>query len=176
MPRQRPLAQLRLLLRTASPTSPGSASLLLAPRCLLPALLPPASARSPAHCAHPTPPAQPSTSGRECGSAGKTPDAALLPSPASLPLHAATPPFHTDHRNPALSISPHGSCAEPWPSSHTGRLLPTLLPEHSSCTTATGRPPARVPALTSLLPLLPPPASCAPLPLVARRDSHSPGQ
>src|SRR6266700_3750599 len=129
MPRQRPLAQLRLLLRTTSLTSPGSASLLLAPRCLPPALLPPASARLPAHCAHPTPPAQPSTSGRECGSAGKTPDgspvAALLLSPASLPPHAATPPFHTDYRNPARSISPHGSCAEPWPSSHTGRLLPT---------------------------------------------------
>src|SRR6266567_2285744 len=160
MPRQRPLAQLRLLLRTTSLTSPGSASLLLAPRCL--------------------PPAQPSTSGRECGSAGKTPDgspvAALLLSPASLPPHAATPPFHTDYRNPARSISPHGSCADPWPSSHTGRLLPTLLPEHSSCTTATGRPPARAPALTSLLPLLPPPASCAPLPTVARRDRHSPGQ
>src|SRR6266568_3678872 len=50
MPRQRPLAQLRLLLRTTSLTSPGSASLLLAPRCLPPALLPPASARLPAHC------------------------------------------------------------------------------------------------------------------------------
>src|SRR6266568_3898094 len=122
MPRQRPLAQLRLLLRTTSLTSPGSASLLLAPRCLPPALLPPASARLPAHCAHPTPPAQPSTSGRECGSAGKTPDgspvAALLLSPASLPPHAATPPFHTDYRNPARSISPHGSCAEPAPCDH----------------------------------------------------------
>src|SRR2546421_2297133 len=147
------LAQARPRHHTTLPTLPGSATVLLATQCLLPALLPRVSGRWPARCAHPMLQAPPTTAGRECGSEGKAPDVlrvvAWLLVPGFHLLHAARPLFHTDRRNPA-AWPPQSSRGGPWPLRHTCKPVPTLLSGHSSCTTATGRARAIVPCLTSL--------------------------
>src|SRR6266566_3669079 len=106
--------QPRHLPHTTFPTPPGSATVLLATRGLLPAGRPRASGRWPALAAHPTPPAPPTSAGREGGSADKAPDVppagGLLLAPGAHPPYAARPPFHTEGRNPTGSRPHHGAC------------------------------------------------------------------
>src|SRR5258708_369095 len=123
-------------------TPPGSATVLPATPCLLPALLPRVNGQWPARCVHPTRPAPPTTAGRECGSEGKAPDVlrvvAWLLAPGFHPPHAGRPLFHTDERNPAGSWPDPSSRVRPGPARHTCGPVPTARPRRSSCTAATG--------------------------------------
>src|SRR5258708_4838928 len=159
---------------------PGSATVLLATRYLLPPGRPRANGRWPVLSAHSMLPAPPTTAGRECGSEGKVPDVppvdAPLLSPGSHVPHAVRPPFHNEGRNPARSMPHQGSRVGGRPSRHTSRLVPTAQPQHSACTAAKGRSREMVRGLTSLPRLLPLLAYCLPLPTVARLDTYSPAQ
>src|SRR6266849_9084229 len=125
---------------TMSPTPPGSATVLPATPCLLPALLPRVTGRWLARCVPPTLQASPTIAGREGGSAERVPDVlrvgALLLAPAAHLPHAVRPPFHSESRNPAGSWPDPGSRVRPWPARHTYGPVPTARPRRSSCTAA----------------------------------------
>src|SRR2546421_6213493 len=180
MPPQRPcaLAQHHPLPHTPCPTPPGSATVLWATPGLVPGGRPRTGGRWPARSLHPTLKAKPPTAGRECASAGSVPDVPpvgrLLLAPGAHPPHAVRPPFHSESRNPGCLLPHYGSCVQRWPSRHTGRLVATPLPRHSSCTAATGRSRGRARALSSRPRLLPLRDFCAPLPTAVRRDRQAP--
>src|SRR5258708_490961 len=163
---------------TTLPTPPGSASVLPATRGLLPALLPRAGGRWPARSAHPSLPVPPTTAGRQCGSADWVPHVlpvvALLLALGVPPPHAARPPFHTGGRNQTRAMPHPRSCEQRWLARHSGRRLGTPLPQHSSCTAATGRARAGVGCLTPRPRLLPLREAPAPLPTAARLDTSLP--
>src|SRR5438270_11305438 len=173
------LVQARPWPHTMFLTPPGSATALLANPGLRPALLPRVTGRWPAHSAHPTRPAKPSTASRAGGSADWLPHVlpvvALLLSPGVHPPHTAMPPFHTDGRNQTRPMSHQRSCERRWLARHSGRRLATPLPQHSSCTAAQGQARAEVAGLTPRPWLLPLRGALAPLPTAAGLDTSLPG-